>query len=1331
MKKNFKCIIAIIMVILTMLTSAPLSGFVGIHFQVNATDYKTGDIVQFGSYPQSEVTDSATVTALNNLAPDWSEWISYGYYSGDGDYDSMEPGDWMKYIDVSYNGSKYRGVKFTEYRPRKTFNTFTYTPAKQAYQYANGYIVYNTYWFEFEKLSWRILDPNEGLVLCENIIDAQPYNNTIYIKGLGGVFGYFDDSEYNNYANDYETSSIREWLHNVFFDTAFSDDEKIKIKTTILNNNGYYTTIGTNGYEDFDSTETLDNIFLLSYNDMKNSEYGFNPADEDYETSKRAQGSDYAKSQGLYVSDSYDNSSYWALRTAGKRSNLGCRIRFTGQISGDNNTDNGNNTYDSFIGIRPALKLKQLSELPGLENDSASYADEFTKEHYNFIRNYGVYDDIIKPKNFAYEMTSIKDTTQYDYFKIISLNFDNYYDVVLTDLIMQQTSEETIEDIAIEFVGKEELEIVEKISSYVIELINKIDDAGEFKGKISKNEIQEFFTGELDTEKTAYKILESFFKSDKAKNSLKGFLTGLDKAGKLGDFISLGVDVINDIVHCKNYIVAMNAYIDYDEEFHRVFERIKNKVGGNNRVLSASLQNFISSASSPVGYALEIYSACIETRDKVAFKVFNGIYKKTFLSTLTAYTAGTSLGAVLSAKLAGCTVGGCIAAGITGLTLGVGISQLLTGADAISDHMCIVSAVGELSYYVKQVMLEIGDEFLVDVNRENAELFDNAYRFYINCQLHAYENTCKALEVQKNSVVIKFFTGREKDYLELIEELNDYANILRCLKCHKTDISAKVKYEGEDSYTYSGGEIKPAISIEGLTKGKDYTVKYHNNVDVGTATIEVVGVGLGYKGMTDINYRIVPRDVENIGAEISPTGAVLYWNERSEATGYNIYKLSDILGIPMWIPINLNSLMEKTYDTTETEYVLNSLYSSEKCNYAVKACTIINGEKYSSMNFTPITFAPKLEPPKRIGFDNTTNSITLNWKHVPGIDGYQIFVCTSGTGQFKNVGSVTNSTFTLSNLNFGTTYDFKIKSYVKSNDGIIYSSFSDVFELFTEDLQISKTKLVKVTTFTNRIDLIWSAVSDANIYRVYQKNGSVWKKLGDTTKLTSIIRNLVPGTNYTFAIKAGFKNGDRIEWSDVYATINTATNPSTPTTITATQTTSTITLNWSACKGATGYRVYQYSPSKGKYVQIASLKGKTTYTKSKNLKAGSQYKFKIKPYVKLSDGTVIWGSASSAFTTATKPVPPTKITATTTSSAISLKWTASAGATGYRVYQYSPSKGKYVQIASVKGVTSYKKSKSLKANTTYKFKVKPYVKLADGTVIWGKASGEFAFKTKA
>lgn len=90
-----------------------LSVFGGMTFTASATTtYHVGDIVEFGSYPQ---------TALDYGDPelDWLEehqndfaWKSYGYYSGTGNLDAgeMEPSDLMMYCDVTYNGQKFRGV---------------------------------------------------------------------------------------------------------------------------------------------------------------------------------------------------------------------------------------------------------------------------------------------------------------------------------------------------------------------------------------------------------------------------------------------------------------------------------------------------------------------------------------------------------------------------------------------------------------------------------------------------------------------------------------------------------------------------------------------------------------------------------------------------------------------------------------------------------------------------------------------------------------------------------------------------------------------------------------------------------------------------------------------------------------------------------------------------------------------------------------------------------------------------------------------------------------------------------------------------------------------
>ena len=117
---------------------------------------------------------TATLGAtLGALAPAWASWTSYDYDSGTGDwYDGkMSPGDYMRYCDVTYGGQKYRAVRFTRYRPCETGCT---SSADNTYQDDNGYVTGTTYWFRYDPLQWRVLDPSAGLVLCETIIDSQP-----------------------------------------------------------------------------------------------------------------------------------------------------------------------------------------------------------------------------------------------------------------------------------------------------------------------------------------------------------------------------------------------------------------------------------------------------------------------------------------------------------------------------------------------------------------------------------------------------------------------------------------------------------------------------------------------------------------------------------------------------------------------------------------------------------------------------------------------------------------------------------------------------------------------------------------------------------------------------------------------------------------------------------------------------------------------------------------------------------------------------------------------------------------------------------------------------
>ncbi len=250
---------------------------------------------------------------------------------------------------------------------------------------------------------------------------------------------------------------------------------------------------------------------------------------------------------------------------------------------------------------------------------------------------------------------------------------------------------------------------------------------------------------------------------------------------------------------------------------------------------------------------------------------------------------------------------------------------------------------------------------------------------------------------------------------------------------------------------------------------------------------------------------------------------------------------------------------------------------------------------------------------------------------------------------------------------------------------------------------------ISATPTSNSIKLTWAAVDGANIYRVYQKNGSTWKTLGDVAKLDGTIKSLKAGTKYTFAVKAGAKIGDKLIWAKNYATIDTATKTVKPSKVTATQSTSQIKLSWPKVSGASGYRIFVKSGSS--WNVIVSATTATSYT-VKSLKAGTKYTYAVRPYVQTNSG-VVWSDYTECAT-ATKAVKPSKVTAKQTANTITLNWTKCSGATGYRIYYKSGSAWK-VAVSSTAATTHT--FKNLKAGAKYTFAVRPYIKNGS-TVIW-------------
>ena len=340
--------------------------------------YKTGDVIEFGSYPQGKVTDESIKAALTSKAGSTDEWTSYDYYI------ESAKSDFMKYIDVEYNGAKYRGVYFTKYRPAETNDS---SSASNSYQADSGYSTSSIYWFKYEPMEWQVLSfdstNGEAVVLSKYVLDSQQFYYTTSTRTVDGK---------TVYANNYEQSDIRVWLNDAFYDMAFAESEKNVIVATTLDNAAWDSSDSK-----YDSNSTTDNVWLLSYNEVQNTAYGFT-SDMGSSETRKAKSTAYAICQGSYKSGSC---TYWRLRSAGSAIDSSCIVYFDGTVS-------SSDVLNTSIGVRPALKLDLTSLTIDTATDLAVPTDDATPT------DVVAPTDVVVPTDPADDTTSTDDTTPTD-----------------------------------------------------------------------------------------------------------------------------------------------------------------------------------------------------------------------------------------------------------------------------------------------------------------------------------------------------------------------------------------------------------------------------------------------------------------------------------------------------------------------------------------------------------------------------------------------------------------------------------------------------------------------------------------------------------------------------------------------------------------------------------------------------------------------------------------------------------------------------------------------------------------------------------------------------
>ena len=283
---------------------------------------------------------------------------------------------------------------------------------------------------------------------------------------------------------------------------------------------------------------------------------------------------------------------------------------------------------------------------------------------------------------------------------------------------------------------------------------------------------------------------------------------------------------------------------------------------------------------------------------------------------------------------------------------------------------------------------------------------------------------------------------------------------------------------------------------------------------------------------------------------------------------------------------------------------------------------------------------------------------------------------------------------------------------------------------YTAKLTLSKVTSFKVKSLTStNVTLQWNKNANASGYEIEQYKGGKWvnvAKITSNATTSYTVKGLAAGTaGYKFRMRA-VKNG---AYSDYTSVLTVNTNPYGVGGFKCSSKSSTsVTLKWNKGTTASGYQLQQYKNGKWVTIYTGTKATNTSYT-VKGLKAGTAgYRFRIRAY-KTYGNTKQYGSWSSEVKVNTNPYGVGGFKAKSTAkTSITLGWNKGTTASGYQLQQYKG--GKWVTISTPNKATTVSYTvKSLKSNTSYKFRIRAY-KTYGNTKQYGSWSKVLTVRTK-
>ena len=462
-----------------------------------------------------------------------------------------------------------------------------------------------------------------------------------------------------------------------------------------------------------------------------------------------------------------------------------------------------------------------------------------------------------------------------------------------------------------------------------------------------------------------------------------------------------------------------------------------------------------------------------------------------------------------------------------------------------------------------------------------------------------YKSTTPSIcTVDKNGNVTALRIGT--GYVTVTASANGYDSVSKDVKIivSKKSLNNGLITLSETSYVYDGTYKKPTATVtfggKVLQEGKDYTISYRNNLNVGVTTVIATGMG-DYTGYTSKNFTITKRAMA--GGTVSVASSVSF-------TGSNI------------TPSVTVKVAGRTL-TNGTDYTVS--YSNNK-NVGKATVKITGKGNYSGSLNAKFDIVPAKQQIQKL--ETKYKGFYIDWAQKGSATGYDVEYSVNANmsgAVSKHLTANKPDTLTVNGLSGDKTYYVRVRSYTNVNGKVYYGAWSDVKSIKTANNDITKATVSGISTkaFTGK------AITQ-----------NVTVKVGNT-----VLKN---GTDYTVSYSNNKKVGKatvKITGKGKYGGVITKTfkiNPAKQEIQKLTAKSKAFFVDWAQKGSATGYEIQYATNSKftsAKKVTITNNKtDKTTVSK---LSANKKYYVRVRSYTTVG-GTKYYGAWSAVKNVTTK-----------------------------------------------------------------------------------------------